>query len=184
MNFAGVWDTPTVFLCENNQWAISVPNEKQTGSETFAQKADAYGFEGRRVDGNDVLAVYAEAKRAIEQARAGEGPTLIEALTYRMGPHSSSDDPGRYVPEEELQLWADRDPIERFGAFLDEQGILTETEDEQMRERITDEIEAAVQAAEDADGPSIQSMVGDVYDEVPWHLQEQADDLKRFYEED
>jgi len=184
MNFAGVWDTPTVFLCENNQWAISVPNEKQTGSETFAQKADAYGFEGRRVDGNDVLAMYAEAKRAVESAREGEGPTLIEALTYRMGPHSSSDDPDRYVPQEEIEAWAGRDPIDRFRTFLIEQGVITETEDEQMHERITDEIEAGVQSAEDAEGPTIQSMVEDVYDEVPWHLQEQADDLKRFYEED
>lgn len=182
MNFAGVWDAPTVFLCENNQWAISVPNEKQTGSETFAQKAKAYGFEGRRVDGNDVLAVYEEAKRAIDKAREGGGPTLIEALTYRMGPHSSSDDPDRYVPQDELEAWANRDPIERFRTFLVDRGVLTQAEDEQMRERITDEIEAAVQAAEAADPPTIDSMVEDVYAEVPWHLEEQAEDLKRFYE--
>ncbi len=183
MNFAGVWNTPTVFLCENNQWAISVPNEKQTGSETFAQKAEAYGFEGRRVDGNDVLAVYEEAKRAVDKARRGEGPTLIEALTYRMGPHSSSDDPDRYVPSEELEHWANRDPIERFHTFLVERDIMTEAEEEQMREQIVDEIQASVEAAEASGAPSIQSMVEDVYADVPWHLQEQADDLKRFYEE-
>jgi len=184
LNFAGVFETPVVFYCENNGWAISTPERAQTASDTIAGKADAYGIEGRRVDGNDVLAMYAEAKRAVESAREGEGPTLIEALTYRMGPHSSSDDPDRYVPEEEIEAWAGRDPIDRFRTFLIEQGVITETEDEQMHERITDEIEAGVQSAEDAEGPTIQSMVEDVYDEVPWHLQEQADDLKRFYEED
>jgi 2-oxoisovalerate dehydrogenase E1 component alpha subunit len=183
LNFAGVWDTPTVFLCENNQWAISVPNEKQTGSETFAQKADAYGFEGVRVDGNDVLALYQEAKRAVDKARNGEGPTLIEAVTYRMGPHSSSDDPDRYVPEEELQAWADKDPIDRFNTFLTERGILTDTEEVQMRADIGERIQAGIDAAEAADDPSIESMGEDVYEEMPWHIREQIDDLKRFYED-
>ncbi len=183
MNFAGVWKTPTVFLCQNNQWAISVPTDKQTGSETFAQKADAYGFDGIRVDGNDVLALYQASREAVEKARRGEGPTLIEAVTYRMGPHSSSDDPDRYVPSEELEEWGTRDPIDRFRTFLDDQDLLTETEDEDMRERIRDEIQAAVESAEDAPGPTIDSLVEDVYDETPWHLEEQAEDLKRFYGE-
>ena len=93
MNFAGVWKAPCVFVCENNHWAISVPHEKQTASATFAQKAKAYGMRGVRVDGNDVLAVYQAAKEARERALAGEGPTLLETVTFRMGPHSSSDDP-------------------------------------------------------------------------------------------
>jgi pyruvate dehydrogenase E1 component alpha subunit len=183
MNFAGAWETPTVFLCENNQWAISVPTDKQTGAETFAQKADAYGFEGVRVDGNDVLALYETAREAVETARSGGGPTMIEAVTYRMGPHSSSDDPDRYVPEDELEAWANRDPIDRFRTFLVEQGTLTETEDEQLREEIDEEIDAGIEAAEEADPPTVDSLVEDVYEDVPWHLREQADDLKRFYGE-
>ncbi len=183
MNFAGVWNTPTVFLCQNNQWAISVPTEKQTASESFAIKAKAYGFDGVRVDGNDVLALYQASREAVEKARNGGGPTLIEAVTYRMGPHSSSDDPDRYVPQEDLEAWSNRDPIDLFQAFLHEQNHLTESEDEALRERIKDEIQAGVESAENAEGPTIDSLVEDVYAQVPWHLREQADDLKRFYGE-
>ncbi len=183
MNFAGVWKTPTVFLCQNNQWAISVPVEKQTASESFAIKAKAYGFDGIRVDGNDILAVYQATREAAEKARRGEGPTLIEAVTYRMGPHSSSDDPDRYVPDEDLEQWGQRDPIDRFRAYLVSQGVLDDAGEEEIRDRINEEISAAIEDAENTSEPSIDSLVEDVYTEVPWHLREQADDLKRFYEE-
>ena len=113
MNFAGVFKTPTVFLCQNNGYAISMPRERQTASDTIAQKADAYGMVGEQVDGNDLFAVYASTKEAVDRARAGEGATLIEAVTYRVGPHTTNDDPGRYRDPEEERLALDRDPIER-----------------------------------------------------------------------
>src|SRR5262245_61487869 len=118
MNFAGVWKSPCLFVCENNQWAISVPVSKQTASESFAIKAVAYGMPGVRVDGNDVLAVYQAAKEARDRAARGDGPTMIETVTFRMGPHSSSDDPKRYQAPELLESWKKKDPIARFQAFL------------------------------------------------------------------
>src|SRR3989475_4293568 len=111
MNFAGVFRTPTVCLCNNNQWAISLPVSRQTASETIAQKAVAYGIEGVRVDGNDALAVTRAARDAVRRARAGGGPTLLECVTYRLGPHSSSDDPSRYRDEREVEAWRQRDPL-------------------------------------------------------------------------
>src|SRR6185295_15621960 len=112
MNFAAVYRTPVVFLCQNNQWAISTPAAAQTASETFAVKALAYGMPGERVDGNDVFAVYAATREAVDRARRGDGPTLIEAVTYRMGAHSSSDDPSRYRADL-TEEWTARDPIAR-----------------------------------------------------------------------
>ncbi len=118
-NFAGVYKAPIIFICENNGWAISLPVERQTASPTLAQKALAYGFEGVRVDGNDVLAVYKATLEAIEKARKGGGPTFVECLTYRMGPHSTSDDPNRYRTPEEIEEWKRRDPIRRFKSYLE-----------------------------------------------------------------
>jgi len=114
MNMAGVFQLPAVFFCQNNQWAISVPIRRQTASPTLAQKAIAYGIEGIRVDGNDVLAVHQAAKDAVEKARSGGGPTLIECLTYRIGDHTTADDASRYRTEEELKAWISKDPIERL----------------------------------------------------------------------
>ena len=126
MNFAGVWRAPVVFLCQNNQYAISVPLAKQTAAPTIAVKALGYGFPGVRVDGNDVLACYAVAKEAVRRAREGNGPTLIEAVTFRMGPHSTADDPTRYRTQEELTKWEALDPIARFVKYLEREGILTD----------------------------------------------------------
>jgi len=111
MNFAGVWRVPCVLVCQNNQFAISVPTERQTASRTIAVKARAYGLPGVRVDGNDFLAVYSVIRSAVDRARAGDGPTFIEAVTYRMGPHSTSDDPSRYRSPGEEAAWAARDPV-------------------------------------------------------------------------
>ncbi|MDQ3500430.1 MAG: thiamine pyrophosphate-dependent dehydrogenase E1 component subunit alpha, partial [Actinomycetota bacterium] len=122
MNFAGVWRTPTVFICANNLYAISVHYDKQTASETIAQKAVAYGFPGVRVDGMDVLAMYQVTKLATDRARRGEGPTLIEAMTYRYGAHATADDARRYRSAEEEDSWRQRDPIERFRRFLEKRG--------------------------------------------------------------
>ncbi|MGQ0536888.1 MAG: thiamine pyrophosphate-dependent dehydrogenase E1 component subunit alpha [Methanobacteriota archaeon] len=174
MNFAGVWKAPVVFLCQNNQWAISVPLKHQTASPTFAQKAEAYGFPGVRVDGNDVLAVYAKAKEAVDHARAGKGPTLIEAVTYRMGPHSSSDDPTRYVPKADLEAWRLKDPLVRFEKYLVARGVVAASGIETAKEDAKAAIQKAVESAEgQAPEPPLRSIVEDVFADVPWHLEEQ-----------
>ncbi len=113
MNFAGVFKVPVVFFCRNNGWAISVPVERQTATRTFAEKAAAYGIPGVRVDGNDLFAVVSVVREAVRRGEQGLGPTLIEAITYRMGGHSTSDDPNRYRATDQLKPWADRDPLER-----------------------------------------------------------------------
>jgi len=123
MNFAGVWHVPVVFVCQNNQWAISVPLKKQTHSRTIAQKALAYGLPGIQVDGNDVLAVYAAAHEAVDRARAGDGPTLIECVTYRLGVHTTADDPTKYRADEEVAMWEQKDPLTRFRTYLEKRNL-------------------------------------------------------------
>ncbi|MCC7136836.1 MAG: pyruvate dehydrogenase (acetyl-transferring) E1 component subunit alpha [Planctomycetes bacterium] len=173
LNFAGVWKSPCVFMCENNHWAISVPCERQTASETFAQKAVAYGMPGVRVDGNDVLAVYQAAKEARERALRGDGPTLIESVTFRLGPHSSSDDPKRYQAPELLETWKKRDPIARFQAFLEKKKLWTPAWDKQLSDEIAAEIGKAVDAAEQTPPPAVETLFDDVYATLPPHLVEQ-----------
>ena len=130
MNFAAVFRAPCVMICQNNHWAISVPSSKQTASRTFAVKGRAYGVPSVRVDGNDALAVWRVVADAVARARSGGGPTFIEALTYRIGAHSTSDDPTRYRSQEEVEAWMKRDPLQRLRARgpvrdqLEEQGIV------------------------------------------------------------
>ena len=140
-NFAGVWHVPVVFVCQNNQWAISVPFKKQTNSRTIAQKALAYGFPGIQVDGNDVLAVYAASRQAVDKARAGEGPTLIECVTYRLGVHTTADDPTKYRTDEEVKAWEQKDPLTRFRAYLEKKKLLDPSVDEQVDEEIARAVE-------------------------------------------
>jgi pyruvate dehydrogenase E1 component subunit alpha len=184
MNFAGVFQAPVVFVCQNNQYAISVPVQKQTASESIAIKARAYGFEGVRVDGNDILAVYRTVKEAVDKARSGKGPTLIESVTYRMGPHSTSDDPTRYRAAAEVDEWRKRDPVERFRLYLSKKNLLNEKEDQETRERATKEIDDAVAQAEKFPPPSIESMFEDVYASMPWNLKEQMDEAVRLNKKD
>jgi pyruvate dehydrogenase E1 component alpha subunit len=125
MNMAGVFSLPLVFICQNNQWAISVPLKGQTASASLAQKAIAYGFDGVQVDGNDVFAVYRATRQAVEKARSGAGPTFIECLTYRMADHTTADDAGRYRCAEEVAAWRERDPILRLERFLEGRGLWT-----------------------------------------------------------
>jgi pyruvate dehydrogenase E1 component alpha subunit/2-oxoisovalerate dehydrogenase E1 component alpha subunit len=179
MNFAGVYGTPTVFFCSNNQYAISLPVARQTASDSIAAKAAAYGFEGIRVDGNDLLAVYGVTRGALEKARAGGGPTLIEALTYRMGPHSTSDDPTRYRPEEERAGWAKRDPVRRFAEHLLRAGVVDGKTAETLAEEAREEVARVVKECEGAPPVSRESLVEDVYAETPWHLAEQRKLLSR-----
>jgi len=173
-NFAGVYKVPIVFICENNGWAISLPSSMQTASRTFAEKAQAYGFDGVRVDGNDVLAVYKATKEAVDRARRGEGPSMIECLTYRMGPHSTSDDPNRYRTKDEIDAWKRKDPIERFKAYLIRKGILDEANDGEIRKELDVEINTSVQVEEKVPRPGIETMFTDVYaGELTQNLQEQ-----------
>jgi pyruvate dehydrogenase E1 component alpha subunit len=175
MNFAGVFRTPCVFLCNNNQWAISLPVEKQTASATLAEKARAYGLDGVRVDGMDALAVYRATRRANARARQGEGPTMIEALTYRVGPHSSSDDPSRYRDEAQVAAWRARDPILRFRKYLQAAGWWDDGREARLEQEIGDEITHAIQEAERAPPPPLETLFADVYEDPPTALREQRD---------
>ncbi len=148
LNFAGVFQTPTIFFCQNNQWAISLPREKQTRSETLAIKASSYGFPGVVVDGNDLQSVYRAVADARRRAVSGEGPTLIEAQVYRLGPHSTSDDPKRYRSETELAEWRAKDPIARTKHDLLRAGLLTEELDQQVWESAKAELAEAITTAE------------------------------------
>jgi pyruvate dehydrogenase E1 component alpha subunit len=173
LNFAGVYRVPAVFLCQNNGWAISLPREKQTASETLAQKAEGYGMEGILVDGNDPLAVYTVTRKALRKARRGEGATLIEALTWRMGPHSSSDDPGRYRDESKELPWHQRDPLVRFQTHLQMQDLWDEQRDQALWEEVREEIGRAVEAVESAQPMPLSSLFEDVFEQIPAHLDEQ-----------
>lgn len=148
MNFAAVFQTPVVFVCQNNHWAISVPRAKQTRSKTIAQKALAYEMPGIQVDGNDILAMVVAAREAVERARKGNGPTLIEAVTYRMGVHTTADDPTRYRSDDEVATWAKRDPLTRFESYLKTRGVLDDAQLARLEAEIEAEIQAAVARAE------------------------------------
>ncbi|HLE97263.1 MAG TPA: pyruvate dehydrogenase (acetyl-transferring) E1 component subunit alpha [Candidatus Thermoplasmatota archaeon] len=178
LNFAAVWKCPVVFVCNNNQYAISVPVKLQMATETVAEKAAAYGIPGVRVDGNDVLAVYAAVHDAVERARRGEGPTLVEAVTFRMGPHSSSDDPKRYVPAELYEEWKAKDPIARFRAYLTRKGVWDDKRETQLAEDTKAEIQSAVEAAEKAGPPPIESLFSEVFHDTPPFLKRQLESLK------
>jgi 2-oxoisovalerate dehydrogenase E1 component alpha subunit len=177
MNFAGVWKAPCIFMCENNHWAISVPEEMQSASSTFADKAQAYGMPGVRVDGNDVLAVYEACRQARERAAAGEGPTLVETVTFRMGPHSSSDDPTKYQSRELYEAWQKKDPIDRFRSWLKTKRVWTRAWEDELKAGLQAEIAAAVEAAESTPAPGVETLFDDVWAEVPVMLQEQREAL-------
>lgn len=177
MNFAGVFRTPTVFLLNNNQWAISLPVSRQTAAASLAEKANAYGFEGIRVDGMDALAVYRATRDAAAAAYEGRGPTLVEAVTYRLGPHSSSDDPSRYRDEAEVAMWRARDPIARFRRFLEHARLWDEGREAALEQEIGDEITRAVQEAERAPPPPVDTLFADVYAVTPSQLAAQRDAL-------
>jgi pyruvate dehydrogenase E1 component alpha subunit len=171
LNFAGVWSVPVVFLIQNNQWAISVPLKKQTHSRTIAQKALAYGVPGLQVDGNDVLAVYAACQEAVARAREGDGPTLIECVTYRLGVHTTADDPTKYRSAEEVAEWERKDPLTRFTAYLKKKRLL----EDGVEEAVDAEIAAAIQRFE-ATGPAEPlTMFEHVYAELPPHLKAQRE---------
>jgi pyruvate dehydrogenase E1 component alpha subunit len=173
MNFAGVLRAPVVFFLQNNGYAISTPTALQTAAEHFSLRAQGYGFPGELVDGNDLFAVYAATARAIERARAGEGPTLIEAVTYRLGPHNTADDPTRYVDPAERSAAEQADPLVRVRRYLEAMGQLTEAQHEQLEAAAKEEIEAAVTAAEGTPPPGLQQLFDHVYADPPERVRRQ-----------
>jgi pyruvate dehydrogenase E1 component alpha subunit len=179
MNFAGVFRVPCVLICQNNHWAISVPTARQTASPTLAIKGRAYGVPSVRVDGNDVLAVYAAVSEAVARARSGAGPTFIEAVTYRIGAHSTSDDPTRYRSQEEVESWMKRDPLARLHRHLAHTGLLDDDADAALERELNAEIAAAITEVEAFGAPPRETLFDDVYAELPWHLTEQRDELLR-----
>jgi pyruvate dehydrogenase E1 component alpha subunit len=178
LNFAGVWQVPAVFVCQNNQWAISTPTSSQTVSETFAVKARAYGMPGIRVDGNDLLAVVREMQRAVERARSGGGPSFLELVTFRMGGHSSADDPSRYRDPHTVDAWATRCPLARVRTYLESTGRWDEARQEALDAELREQINAAVKTAEQAPAPHGLTLTEDVYAEDPPSLVEQRAALR------
>ncbi|HEU4319030.1 MAG TPA: pyruvate dehydrogenase (acetyl-transferring) E1 component subunit alpha [Acidimicrobiia bacterium] len=176
MNFAAVYETPTVFLCQNNGYAISYPIAEQTRSESIAIKADAYGMPGVRVDGNDVVAVLVAVREAAELARSGGGPSLIEAVTYRIGPHTTADDPTRYRDEAEGETWEEKDPLERVRRLLDQQRAWTPEWQQELEDAASETIEAAVEWAESIPEPTFEEMIGRMYAEPTAPLREQLEE--------
>lgn len=177
MNFAAVWKAPVVFLCQNNGYAISCPSDEQTASDGYAIKAEAYGMPHATVDGNDLFAVRQAVSEAAERARKGEGPTMIEAVTFRMGGHSTSDDPSRYVPKELFDEWEKKDPVERFRRFLEKKGLWNQTVEDTMRKDTLAEIDAAAKIAEKTAKPGLETIFSDVFAEVPGHIRRQGEFL-------
>ena len=162
MNFAGVRRLPVVFVCDNNQWAYSTPTHLEYASETVADRAQAYGFEGVVVDGTDVLAVYREAKMAIEKAREGGGPTLLELQTLRMEGHAVHDD-AFYEPKELFERWAERDPLERFRTWLRDNADLTDEEEDDIAARVKKTLNDALTRADESPLPDPETLLEGVY---------------------
>jgi 2-oxoisovalerate dehydrogenase E1 component alpha subunit len=179
LNFAAVRKVPVVFVCRNNGWAISVPRERQTGSETIAQKAIAYGLRGERVDGNDLLAVHAAVRRARARAADGEGPTLVEAVTYRLEGHSTSDDPRAYRAAEAVAPWREKEPILRTRRYLLRRDALDDAADARLRNEVRAEIQRALAEAEAFPAkPPLETLFEDVYAEPLRQQREQLEELE------
>lgn len=178
LNFAAVFSAPCLFYVQNNQYAISTPVSKQTVAPSIAHKAIGYGMPGIRVDGNDVLACYAVMAEAVTRARAGHGPTLIEAVTYRLGPHTTSDDPTRYRSQQEVDHWLALDPIPRYRTYLQGQGLWSDRLEERVAarsKRLRAELRDAVFDAPDFD---IDEVFTTVYAEITPELQAQRQQLR------
>tara|TARA_Y100000310_G_scaffold336884_1_gene422557 strand:+ start:1328 stop:2395 length:1068 start_codon:yes stop_codon:yes gene_type:complete len=180
MNFAGVFATPTVFICQNNQYAISLPRAQQTAAKTIAQKAVAYGFPGMQVDGNDPLATYVATKDALNHARSGNGPTLLEFLTYRLGPHTSSDDPTIYRLDKEVKEWEKKCPIVRFRKYLTKKNLWNKKYEAHLINKCKKQIEVAVKIAEKKIKEiKVEDMFNYTYASLTPELQEQLEYAKK-----
>jgi pyruvate dehydrogenase E1 component alpha subunit len=173
MNLAGIRRAPVIFLLKNNGWAISTPVSMQTAASSFAARAVGYGFSGELVDGNDLFAVHDATRRAVARARAGDGPTLIEARTYRLGAHNTADDPTRYVDAAELERWRGADPIDRLRRYLTRRGLIDESSQAQLAEEVAGEIEAAVTALDAGGRPGREALFEHVFAVPPKRVAEQ-----------
>lgn len=180
MNFAGVWKAPVVFICQNNQYAISLPIGRQTASKSIAAKAVAYGMPGVRVDGNDLFAVYAAAEEAAEHARSGKGPVLIEAVTYRMGAHTTSDDPSRYRTVEEEREWKRKDPIRRLRGYLKNRNLWDDRDDAPLIEAYEREIDEIFEKVEQYPPYELEDVFKYHFEETPDIMKRQMSEYRRY----
>lgn len=176
LNFAGVYKLPVVFFVQNNQWAISVPRSKQTASNTIAQKAAAYGITGVQVDGNDVLAVYSTMQEALKRAREGK-PVLVEAVTYRQGPHTTADDPTKYRENTEVEAWLEKDPLKRMKVFMIDRNIWNEELDQREFEIANENVSKAFELAENSPSSKTEEVFDFVFEQKTKQLQEQKSSL-------
>jgi pyruvate dehydrogenase E1 component subunit alpha len=183
MNFASSFDLPLVVMIQNNQYAISTPRKKATKAETLAQKAIAFGIPGMQVDGNDILAMYVAMKESIEYARSGKGPVLIEAYTYRLGPHTTSDDPTLYREDKEVEMWEKRDPMIRFKKYLIDKGYWSEKEDKKLEEENTKFVGETFKRVEQSGTEELLDVFQYTYKEMTPQLKEQYETHKKFLEE-
>ncbi len=180
LNFAGVFQAPVVLVVQNNGWAISVPRNRQTFAQTLASRGIGFGVSSELVDGNDILAVYDVMQKAIERARSGQGPTLVETLTYRIGAHTTADDPTRYRDQLEVESWQAKDPITRFQKFLIGRDLLTEDRAEQTVTELEEEVNEAVMLAEAMQPMAPDSFFDYTMANLPHRLEEQRADLLRY----
>ncbi|MBU6080524.1 MULTISPECIES: pyruvate dehydrogenase (acetyl-transferring) E1 component subunit alpha [Allobacillus] len=179
VNFAGAYQAPAIFIVQNNRFAISVPVEKQSAAKTIAQKSVAMGIPGFLVDGMDVLAVYKVVQEARERAVNGDGPTLIETLTYRYGPHTmAGDDPTRYRTEDMDSEWEKKDPIVRFRKFLEDKGLWSEEKENEVMEKAKEEIKTAIKKADKQEKQSVTELISIMHEELPVNLKEQMEEYK------
>ncbi len=178
MNFASVFQTPTVFICQNNQWAISTPRESQMNSETVAQKALAYGMPTCQIDGNDIFAAYKATKEATDRARAGGGPSFIEMVTYRLGDHTTADDARRYRDQAEVDAWKEKDPIIRTRLYLESRGLWDDDRQIKLQDRAKTIVSEVVKAAEDIEKPGTDDFFDHMFAVLPEHLIRQRDTLR------
>jgi pyruvate dehydrogenase E1 component alpha subunit len=176
LNLAGIVKAPVIFFLQNNGWAISTPRENQTAARSFAERAIGYGVEGVMVDGNDLLAVYEVTSQAVAKARAGDGPTLIESVTYRTGAHNTADDPTRYVDQQELEKWQQKDPVERIKNYLRSRGIWNENLEQEMFDSCAAQVDVAMDIARNTSLATSDSLFDHVYAEPPQRMQDQKSD--------
>lgn len=180
LNYAGVFKAPVVFIIQNNQYAISMSRGKQTASKTLAQKAIAYGMPGIVVDGNDIFAMYSATKEALERAKRGEGPTLIEAYTYRLGAHTTSDDPTKYREDAEVEEWRVKDPILRFKKYLLDKNLITEEWEEETKKELESKVSTIFEEIEVNSDTEIEDIFKYQYEEMPPQLEEQLNEYQEF----
>jgi pyruvate dehydrogenase E1 component alpha subunit len=180
LNFAGVWKAPVVFIVQNNQYGISTPFRMQTASDSIAIKALAYGIEGIQVDGNDYFAMYAATEKAARYAREGKGPVLIEAVTYRKGAHTTSDDPTKYRTKEEEQEWEEKDPLKRLKAFLTDKKLITDEAEEKLVKGYKEETSRQFKEAENYPEYPADDIFDYMYADMPEELKRQKADYKKF----